>query len=469
MIVRLGIGLLHFRRRAGVCSRITAVSEQHLAPGHCDCLRPLAEAPVGPASSVMVIIASGTPFVSQRVPIYGTFNQMAFHSAARPLPAPAGARRKQDPARRQPAIPAGERLALRHHVAVPTWFHLVAGAWIVAMLVLGNGWPAQYEAILQEDRIVEWATVGLFLMAGVVGLVRSVRQRRLFDGLVALFCLFVAGEEFSWGQRLIGYYPSEFFLANNFQQEANLHNFSQWFAGPKWFLMAAMAGYALLPLLSRIGGVDSLLKRLGATSPPVGLLPWFAAAIALLWWYPLTLTGEWVELLAGGTFLAASGPPRKTLWALVAAAAVFGMAMTAVTGALEGGRDAARIPCATTEAQTLLDDVMVRAAATSKLWQYRRVHKRVWTSIEEGYLRADRTGQFTGVACDGAAAEHAELRHRYAIDPWGSSYWILAERLQPTGRRISVYSFGPNRRRDGGDDANAGAGIGDDIVVGIVR
>jgi hypothetical protein len=41
---------------------------------------------------------------------------------------------------------------------------------------------------------------------------------------VAFFCFVVAGKEASWGQRLMGYQPSEYFLANNFQQELNVHN-----------------------------------------------------------------------------------------------------------------------------------------------------------------------------------------------------------------------------------------------------
>jgi hypothetical protein len=41
-------------------------------------------------------------------------------------------------------------------------------------------------------------------------------------------------------------------------------------------------------------------------------------------------------------------------------------------------------------------------------------------------------------------------RRRYAIDPWGTAYWI---RYTSGGKRLTVYSFGPNRRRDeGGDD-----------------
>jgi len=163
---------------------------------------------------------------------------------------------------------------------VPPLIHACAALWLTGITAFGLLAPGRYENVMQEDRAVEWATVWLFLMAGVVGLFKSISQRRLFDGLVALFCLFVAGEEFSWGQRLFGYYPPEFFLANNFQQEANLHNLPQSFVQPKWILMLALCGYGiLLPLLERAGPTRPYLARVGATAPPVALLPWFAIAI----------------------------------------------------------------------------------------------------------------------------------------------------------------------------------------------
>ena len=116
--------------------------------------------------------------------------------------------------------PATEVAASRPSLA----FHLLVAGWVAGMAWLASRDPQRYEMLMQEDRIVEWATVWLFLAAGVAGLYWSVGRRRMFDGFVALFCLFVAGEEVSWGQRLIGYSAPEFFLRNNFQQELNLHN-----------------------------------------------------------------------------------------------------------------------------------------------------------------------------------------------------------------------------------------------------
>jgi len=42
--------------------------------------------------------------------------------------------------------------------------------------------------------------------------------------LFAIGCLFIAGEEISWGQHLLNYNVPDYIIINNFQQEFNLHN-----------------------------------------------------------------------------------------------------------------------------------------------------------------------------------------------------------------------------------------------------
>jgi hypothetical protein len=348
---------------------------------------------------------------------------------------------------------------------VPALSHVCAGIWLVGIAALGVLAPARYEMLLQEDRPVEWATVWLFLMAGIVGLVRSISHRRVFDGLVALFCLFVAGEEFSWGQRLFGYYPAEFFLANNFQQEANLHNLPQAVVQPKWILMLALAGYGIvLPLVERWSVMRPHLARVGATSPPLPLLPWFAVAIVLLWWYPLTFTGEWVEAFAGGLFLASSGVSAPVSQIMLVSAVGLAFVMTGVSGQIERARDTQRNICAEEEVASLAGDITSGSAGTSDLWRMRRVHKRVWTAIQEGYLQADGLKTLADSRCD----RSADLRHKYGIDPWGSPYWLEMERTRAKGEQVTVYSFGPNRRRDTPDSAAAESEV-DDVRVTRTR
>src|SRR5687768_3718807 len=116
---------------------------------------------------------------------------------------------------------------------VPRLFHAVAAAFIAGCLWFADRRPDAYGAAMQEDRIIEWLTVFVFAAAGVIMLRRALRERRVFDGLVALFLLFVAGEEMSWGQRVLGLTPPAVFLEHNTQQELNVHNFAGLFGGPK--------------------------------------------------------------------------------------------------------------------------------------------------------------------------------------------------------------------------------------------
>jgi hypothetical protein len=265
---------------------------------------------------------------------------------------------------------------------------------------------------------------------------------------VALFCLFVAGEEFSWGQRLLGYFPPEFFLQHNVQQEFNVHNLPRSIQ-PGSVLMVALGGYGVfVPLLSYAGRIRTTLDRIGVTPPPADLIPWYAAAVFLLWWYPFTLTGEWVELLAGGLFLMSVRPPAVTLWSSIAFVVVFGATMTSLAGALERGRDEPRLACAAAEVQTLADDLVSGQAATDAVWTMSRIHKRVWSSINEGYIDARRLRAFEEVACGDQTDASTRVRRRYGIDPWGTPYWWLVERDTHSEWRFTVYSFGPNRQRD---------------------
>jgi hypothetical protein len=87
------------------------------------------------------------------------------------------------------------------------------------------------EAYVIEDGFIEWLTVfGLVLCAGACGY-RVVtlwgQKKPLFIAVLAFMTavfLFGAGEEISWGQRILNIETSEFFEQHNAQGEMNLHN-----------------------------------------------------------------------------------------------------------------------------------------------------------------------------------------------------------------------------------------------------
>jgi hypothetical protein len=337
-------------------------------------------------------------------------------------------------------------------VRMPLWLHGALGTVVLLAALLSEHAPDQYELAMQEDGLVEWATVGLFLAAFIVRARVAIRSRRPFDLLVALFCLFVAGEEIAWGQRLAGYVPPDVFLEHNYQQEATLHNFATIFGKPKYILAAILGGFGiLLPAIGRLPGANRLVERTGASPPPIATVPWFAGLAALLVWYPLTYTGEWVELAAGALFLGSAplGGARVGLAAACTLGAAAGVAMAFVSSARSGADPAdQRERCAQSETAALLEDLL-SGALTAEIAQVAALEKRIRTAGSQGYLEWEKLSAFSEAPCSLVSAR----RRSFGLDPWGMAYWVEAEETRDGKLQLGVYSFGPNRRRDtGGDD-----------------
>ncbi|GAA6209420.1 hypothetical protein NBRC116601_27130 [Cognatishimia sp. WU-CL00825] len=81
-----------------------------------------------------------------------------------------------------------------------------------------------------EDGPVEYATALFLILSGGVllqsksQLISAHRMGRAFTTLYATVFFLAAAEEISWGQRIFGWGTGDFFAANNFQDETNLHN-----------------------------------------------------------------------------------------------------------------------------------------------------------------------------------------------------------------------------------------------------
>jgi energy-converting hydrogenase Eha subunit A len=107
----------------------------------------------------------------------------------------------------------------------------------VVVLALALAWAGddtiRLWSLLQEDSPIEWMQFLCFaVLAGILGFIavdRWKKQSRLnfevivIAGLSALVAL-AALEEISWFQRVLGFGSPDFFLQNNRQKEANLHN-----------------------------------------------------------------------------------------------------------------------------------------------------------------------------------------------------------------------------------------------------
>ena len=88
-----------------------------------------------------------------------------------------------------------------------------------------------FERYVVEDGIVEWLTVAGLMFGFVVCVSRFFRlfKKRNWwfltvTAILGVMLFFAAGEEISWGMRILGIKPSEFFEKNNAQHETNLHN-----------------------------------------------------------------------------------------------------------------------------------------------------------------------------------------------------------------------------------------------------
>lgn len=109
-------------------------------------------------------------------------------------------------------------------------------AFVLLLLLIGMALSHYDESIFRnsyvtEDGFIEWLTVlGLVMCAGAT-MYRIVtlwgQKKPLFIGVLAFVTvvfIFGAGEEISWGQRILNVETSEFFEQHNAQGEMNLHN-----------------------------------------------------------------------------------------------------------------------------------------------------------------------------------------------------------------------------------------------------
>jgi len=333
-----------------------------------------------------------------------------------------------------------------------------------------------YRWSVQEDAAIEWATFWGFALAAALGALAARRQWRMrrrlpwFLAGVALFCLVVALEEISWGQRLLNFRPPTYFLEHNFQQELNFHNLvaTSW---RKQLLMAVMLGYGvLLPAVAYLPPVGRGFARLGIVPPPAATLPAFYVTFHLYQLYPWKFTGELVELMLAFGFLFAlteasrppgnrPGPGRRAAWwaGRRGAAPIAGVWLLALAlglashAALHFGHtgERTRIRLASQETETLRRDFLAMAEARGgRLTTGCGLHKRIYSYVEKYGRNTLRRGAFRNLVRQGLPEERA----KYFLDPWNNAYWIRHGCRDPedpeAGMLVLVYSFGPNNRRD---------------------
>ena len=351
--------------------------------------------------------------------------------------------------------------------------HVLANAWFLGLIAgfsaLSALNPDACYQHVQEDQPLEWSTFWGFMIAGAFFMRAAFLDRRkrplpwFYAGLAA-FCVLVAMEEISWGQRVFGYSPPRYFLENNYQLEFNLHNVMPT-SLRKQTLSAIFVLYGVaLPLLDRIPMTRRPLTKLGITGPPLALAPIFGGLLGLLLVYPLRYTGEIVEagMALGFLFAAISAldeagtdEVEPTPWLVLVGAVSLVITLGFGSALWSRGRLAA-------------DPVVAQVAAT----EVRALEYDLNKLIEDGKLicgkhervnliaklsQSDRLmdGHFMGLTSRGLPPERAE----FFIDPWSTAYWVRTA-CSEKREKVFVYSFGPNRRRDSSRWQRRGDDIG---------
>ncbi len=316
--------------------------------------------------------------------------------------------------------------------------------------ILASTYPDLYYRIAQEDGFLEWATFWAFALAAHRYFLNARRDHLDAGGLpwfavgLGLFCVLVALEEISWGQRLFGYRPPDYFLQENYQQEFNLHNVAST-SLRMLVMLAILAGYGVgSALISLIPAVSERFERWRIVPAPPALIPAFLAMTVVYAWYPWEYTGEWIELAMGVGFLWAAtlgAPATATVQTRqVAAGALATTVLAAVTVLSQDLRatDQLTRSMALEEVEALSQDF-----ASPKLHTRCGIHKRLYTFMRDYGQTYLLYGEFAGRLRDAGEYDRAN----YLLDPWNSPYWV---RHKCSGDRVAVfvYSFGPNRQRD---------------------
>ncbi len=176
----------------------------------------------------------------------------------------------------QPAgLAAREGFSAWWWLVLPTLVAVVLAATALAL-------PGFYATWIEGERGPLELSHVIIPLAGLVVALRilfmaQLRGRihlRAWVGLAAAACLYIAGEEASWGQHFLDWSTPESWQEINDQQETNLHNVSSWLdQKPRALLeIGVVVGGILIPLLA-LWRPSLRRNALGVILPPLLCLP----------------------------------------------------------------------------------------------------------------------------------------------------------------------------------------------------
>ena len=167
---------------------------------------------------------------------------------------------------------------------LPRWAWLwLPLALAVVLSVIAHSAPDFYAVWLgSEERGLLELSHALIPLAGVIlalrilfmPQVRRVKWLWLWVTLAALGCLYIGGEEASWGQHYLQWETPEAWEQINDQEETNLHNTSSWFdQKPRALLeIGVILGGIVIPLIA-LKRPEVRHSRFAIILPPFASLP----------------------------------------------------------------------------------------------------------------------------------------------------------------------------------------------------
>ncbi len=209
---------------------------------------------------------------------------------------------------------------------------LIISYWII-------GWLDEETAfkLSVEDGVIEYLSSLFFFIAALISfyhffVVKSVdksyflrTRKNYLILLLGLFFLFCAGEEISWGQRILGIETPEYMLRENAQKEFNFHNLyifqgtdkdlneksgiQYWFTGHKLFAYFWITFCILIPVVAAaVPRIRDFLRRIYFPLMP-------------LWMGILFLVNHFVSKICEGMNLFSGATPivetKETLFAFL--------------------------------------------------------------------------------------------------------------------------------------------------------
>lgn len=142
------------------------------------------------------------------------------------------------------------------------WFPVLFLAFII--IVALYDFDLARNIVARENNLVELGTVIILIPAVFAGY-KSFKLRKMFPDrrlgiwvfLVTIGCVYIGGEELSWGQQLFKWETPETIQAVNDQNETNLHNISSWLDQKPRLIMeiSVLIGGILLPVWRAIRGI----------------------------------------------------------------------------------------------------------------------------------------------------------------------------------------------------------------------